>query len=161
MGCFAPNISQKFLWLLWGKEIKTPFLSIYFQEEHNIYCKIFWRGWGRKQKILKIEITVLLFSLLKPVLYLFTFFIHLWVCQYIKYLHSYYAIWKSLQHLNFTIRLDVFNEVRLTFERFRMSDRPAGKDQETSDCLLLTACNKIKMLTKLCLISLKQSRKQR
>lgn len=128
MGRFAPNISQKFLWPLGGKEIKNIFLSVYFQEKHNIFCKIFWE-WVEKKKILKIEITVLLFSLLRAVLYLFTFFIHLWVCQYIKYIHSYYAIWKSLQHLNFTIRVDVFNEVRLTFERFRLCDRAAWKDK--------------------------------
>lgn len=53
----------------------------------------------------------------------------MWVCKYIKYLHIFYAVWKSLQHLNFTIRLDVFNEVQLTFERFRLSNRAAGKDE--------------------------------
>lgn len=53
----------------------------------------------------------------------------MWVCKHIKYLHIFYAVWKSLQHLNFTIRLDVFNEVQLTFERFRLSNRAAGKDE--------------------------------
>lgn len=113
----------------WEEKKLKIFFYLSVSKRSTIFIVKYFGSGRKKKKILKIEITVLLFSVLRAVLYLFTFFIHLWVCQYIKYIHSYYAIWKSLQHLNFTIRVDVFNEVRLTFERFRLCDRAAWKDK--------------------------------
>lgn len=109
------------IWDLGAKESNLILLCI------SRECKILFVLYFEKRKFSKYKI--LLFSLWRTVLYLFTFCIHMWVCKYIKYLGSYYAIWKSLQHLNFTIRLDIFNEVKLTFERFRLSDKAAGKDK--------------------------------
>jgi len=53
---------------------------------------------------------------------------------------------KSLQHLHFTIRLDILNEVQLTFERFRLSDRTARKNKRPRVIYILLSVIKTKSL---------------